>query len=388
MADLIGDDRQPSRRGRALGAVLVLGLGGLALTQHLSGAGGPPSSTPAPPTPSPSSVAPGTPGPRALTPAPPEATTRSATGPAPWASLAVRRDAAVDYAQHRVVRSAGRTRHLGRGDRALDMHHASAGPVLLVQSRGTTVLEQLRSDGSRRVLEAFTDESRLPQGIAVDPAGTRVVYAVTSGSTSGPFGLVVRDLRTGKVLASRATGVSFAVRGWVRSGVLLDVVSGPGVPPRRWRPGTGAPRPITTQERDGTSLFLLAGSARQDQWLVTGPRCAGLVRALGRRPDRWYCSVPLSAPAAWSPSGNLLVARGHRPVLRVLDLRTGRTTKLGTPPRVFVSQVTWRDAHTVLVALHTLAGGRGAVLRCRIGAPCRRLALDAPGPAADLVLAR
>ncbi len=387
--ELIGDDRPPSRRSSALLVVLVLALGGYAVTRLLDPQE-PPQRAPADASPT-ATAAPAPPAalssaiPSPYTSAYPASAEPTPT-PAPWAGLARRRDLGVDFALHRLVRAAGRSYRLGRGDRALDMHDAAAGPVLLVQSRGSTVLEQLRRDGSRLVLETFQGDSRLPQGIAVDPAGRRVAYAVTSGTSRGPFGLVVQELRTGAVLASRTTRRPFGVRDWLPSGVVLTVAAESGGLPFRWRPGSGAPDQVTPAPGGGTRLFLLAGAPRREEWLVTGPRCAGLVRALGRRPARWYCQVPLAEPAAWSPSGQLVVARGDRPVLRVLDLRNGRTSRLGIPPRVFVSQVTWRSTDTVLVSLRTLSGGRGAVLSCRLEQPCRRLGLGAPGPAADLVL--
>jgi hypothetical protein len=54
---------------------------------------------------------------------------------------------------------------------------------------------------------------------------------------------------------------------------------------------------------------------------------------------------------------------------------------------VFVAQLVWTGDDTVLAAVHTLAGGRGAVLRCRIGHACRRVALGVGGSSVDLVLA-
>lgn len=380
--DLIGEDRPPSRRPVAVAVALAVVAGGFGLTQRLTAA------DPIPPRPPPVESGAATPSRPLTAPSAPAAAAAPApgSGPAPWAGLARHRDAGVDFALHRLVRADGRSYRLGRGDQALDMHDAAAGPVLLVQSRGSTLLEQLRRDGSRFVLETFQGDFRQPQGIAVDPAGERVAYAVTTGTSRGPFGLVVQDLRTGAVLASRTTRRPYGVRDWLPSGVVLTVAAESGGLPFRWRPGSGAPDQVTPAPGDGKRLFLLAGAPRREEWLVTGPRCTGLVRALGRRPARWYCQVPLAEPAAWSPSGQLVVARGDRPVLRVLDLRSGRTSRLGIPPRVFVSQVTWRSADTVLVSLRTLSGGRGAVLSCRLEQPCRRLELGAPGPAADLVL--
>ena len=81
------------------------------------------------------------------------------------------------------------------------------------------------------------------------------------------------------------------------------------------------------------------------------------------------------------------MARGARPVLEVLDLRTGRTTRLGTPGRVFVSQVVWGGPDRVLVAVRTLAGGLGRVLSCRVGTGrCVQVALGEGSRSPDLVL--
>jgi hypothetical protein len=219
VADLIGDDRPPTRRGSVVTAVLVLGLAGYALTQHLYAPGEPPAAAPgraAPATP----VASASPTPPS-TPVPTATGTAAAAVPAPWAGFGTIRRTDVDYALGRTVRSAGRTYRLGTGDRVFTMDRAAGGPVVFVQSRGSTLLEQLRPDGSRLVLEAFFYDSRLPQGVAVDPAGRRVAYAVTSGAAQGPFGLVVRDLATGALLAERTTPDSYAVRDWTPSGILL-----------------------------------------------------------------------------------------------------------------------------------------------------------------------
>ena len=133
--------------------------------------------------------------------------------------------------------------------------------------------------------------------------------------------------------------------------------------------------------------YLLAASPVGSEWTVTAASCTGLVRAAGRVPVRLTCREPLGAPAAWSPSGARIAARGSRPVVIVLDLGTGRTVRLGVPPRVFIEQIAWLGDDSVLVAVHTLAGDQGAVLRCQVGGDCRRLALGAAGRSADLVLA-
>jgi hypothetical protein len=259
------------------------------------------------------------------------------------------------------------------------------GPVVLVQSRGSTVLEQLRPDGSRLVLEAFFYDSRLPQGVAVDPTGRRVAYAVTSGSAAGPFGLVVRDLASGALLAERTTPDSYAVRDWTLSGILLEVVRDPGGPPYVWLPHTGRPREVTPSNGQQAGPFLLAASPVGSAWVVTGSGCTWLVEDLGQSPARQLCEADLSPPASWSPAGARIVARSSLGV-QILDLRTGRAVQLGIPDQVFVAQLVWTGDDTVLAAVHTLAGGRGAVLRCRVGHACRQVDLGKGGSSVDLVL--
>ena len=383
MADQIGDDRPPARRGGGLvTVVLVLGLAGYALTQHLSAPGEPPApGRAARPTPVPSA-----------SPTPPSAAVPAATAtaaaavPTPWGAFRTVRRPDVDYALGRTVRSGGHTYRLATGDRVFTMDRAAGGPVVFVQSRGSTLLEQLRPDGSRLVLEAFYYDSRLPQGVAVDPTGRQVAYAVTSGTAQGPFGLVVRDLATGALLAERTTPDSYAVRDWTPSGILLEVVRDPGGPPYVWRPHTGRPREVTPSNGQQPGPFLLAASPVGGAWAVTGSGCTWLVDDLGQAPARPLCGADLRAPARWSPAGARIAARSSRGV-QVLDLRTGRTELLGVPRRVFVAQLVWTGEDTVLAAVHTLAGGRGAVLRCRIGHGCRRVALGAGGSSVDLVLA-
>jgi hypothetical protein len=387
VADLIGDDRPPSRRVPVLTLVLVVLLGGYAGIRHLSAPQAAPAdaaptgtATPTPPAtrhsaiPSPYSSA--YPASAAPTPV-----------PRPWAWLAPDRRTEVDFAAYGVVHADGRTYRLGRGDRVLTLDRASRGPVVLVQSRGSTVLEQLRPDGSRLVLDTFTDESRHPQGVAVDPSGSRVAYALAAALPAGPFGLMVRDLSTGEVLADLRTSRTFGVRDWTASGVVLTVARDPGGPPYRWMPGAGPPERITPFAPDHLGPYLLAASPVRPEWAVTAARCTGLVRAAGRLPVRLTCREPLGVPAAWSPSGGRIAARGSRPVVLVLDLATGRTVQLGVPSPVYIEQIVWRGDDSVLVAVHTLAGDQGAVLRCRVGGDCRRLTLGAAGRSADLVLA-
>jgi hypothetical protein len=383
VADLIGDDRPPTRRGSVVTAVLVLGLAGYALTQHLYAPGEPPAAAPgraAPATP----VASASPTPPS-TPVPTATGTAAAAVPAPWAGFGTIRRTDVDYALGRTVRSAGRTYRLGTGDRVFTMDRAAGGPVVFVQSRGSTLLEQLRPDGSRLVLEAFFYDSRLPQGVAVDPAGRRVASAVTSGAAQGPFGLVVRDLATGALLAERTTPDSYAVRDWTPSGILLEVVRDLGGPPYVWRPHSGRPREVTPSNGQQPGPFLLAASPLGAAWAVTGSGCTWLVHDLGQAPAQQLCGADLSPPASWSPAGARIAARSSRGI-QVLDLRTGRTVLLGVPRRVFIAQLVWAGDDTVLAAVHTLAGGRGAVLRCRVGHACRQVDLGAGGSSVDLVL--
>jgi hypothetical protein len=276
---------------------------------------------------------------------------------------------------------------LGSGVRVITMDRAAAGPVLLVQDRGTTALEQLRADGSRLVLDEFPDESRHPQGMAVNPTGLGVAYALTSAGGLGRYGLVVRDLATGAVLASLRTRLPFGVRDWTPSGVVLTVAADPGGPPYRWVPGAGRPVRVTPFSHLDMGPFLLAASPVRQEWAVTSSGCTGLVRVIGRRPEPRFCRVSLNTPAAWSPAGSWIAASGYPPAVVVLDPRSGRTVRLGLPRRVFVAQLAWTGDNTVLVAVHTLAGGRGAVLRCAVGHPCRRLRLGPGVHAVDLVLA-
>ena len=389
MADLIGDDRPPSRRVPVLAFALVLMLGGYAVIRHLSGSQAAPAdasptatATPTPPAtghsaiPSPYSSA--YPASAAPTPV-----------PRPWAGLPVRVGPHVDFAAGDRVVAAGRNYRLDPGDLVLAMDRGAVGPVVLVQSRGSTVLEQLRPDGSRLVLEAFHDESRLPHGLAVDPTGRYAAYGTSSGTATGPSGLVVRDLRTGEVVVSRSTRLPYGVRDWVTSGVVLTVALDPGGPPYRWVPGPGRPVPVTSPDRAHGGPFLLAAAPYGSSWTVTGDGCTGLVDDLGAAPVRQFCRKQLGEPAAWSPDGDRIVARGASPVLEVLDLRTGRTTRLGTPGRVFVSQVVWGGPDRVLVAVRTLAGGLGRVLSCRVGTGrCVQVALGEGSRSPDLVLSR
>jgi hypothetical protein len=263
------------------------------------------------------------------------------------------------------------------------MYGADGGPVLLVQDRGTTAIEQLRPDGSRLVLEQFPFDSRHPQGMAVDPGGSRVVYALTSKRPEGPYGLVVRDLRTGEVLASRRTRLPFGVRAWTPAGVVLEVAMDPGGPPYVWTPGAGAPVHLPRVGVEG-GPYLLAASPVSDELAMTDGECVHLATAGGA--DRQHCDVRLGGPAAWSPDGRRVVGLyGRR--LTVLDVTSGRTTTLRLP-RVFVRQVTWMRSGAVLLAVTDMAGEEGAVLRCRPGGRCRLAPLGALTRSPGLTLSR
>lgn len=379
MADLLeaGEDRPRHRRG-AVAVLLAVALVGYALTQHLSAPANPPAAAQrrtAQPTP---------------TSTPTDAVNPPATvvlrpRPAPWASLPVGRRLDVDLAAGRVVRSGVRTTRLEPGARVITMNEAAAGPVLLVQSRGNTLLEQLRRDGDRVLLDAFPDESRHPQGVAVDPTGRLVAYALTAKPAEGPFGLVVRDLAAGVTVASRRTRMPFAVRDWTPGGVVLEVALDPGGPPYAWRPGAGPPVRVTPFGDEG-GPFLLAASPVRAQWAVTEHDCTEMVSRLGQPPGRQLCPAPLTPPAAWAPAGARIVAtRGH--AVEVLDVRTGALVRLAVPNRVYVSQLVWERDDTVLVAVRTLTSLRSAVLRCVVGRGCRRAPAGPGVQVADLVLA-
>jgi hypothetical protein len=306
--------------------------------------------------------------------------------PRPWASLPTGHRLDIDFASGRVVRSGALTTELPAGERVVTMDRAAAGPVLLVQSRGTTVLEQLRRDRTRVLLDTYPDDSRHPQGVAVDPTGRLVAYALTAKASDGPFGLVVLDLATGRTVASRRTRLPFAVRDWTPGGVVLEVALDPGGPPYTWRPGSGAPVRVTPTVRDG-GPFLLAASPVRGEWAVTDEDCTGVVRVPGQRPDRRLCPAPLTTPSAWSPSGDRIAAQRSNRAVWVLDVRTGAVERLAIPGKVYVAQVVWDGDDTVLVAVRTLTSLGSAVLRCVVGQACRRAPAGPGVTAAGLVLA-
>ena len=386
MADLIGDDRPPSRRLPVLAVAVLLLLGGCAVIRHVSApatapeAGALPSATATPTLPASRHSAIPSPYVSAY-----PASAEPTPVPRPWAGLPEGETQHVDYASSRWVRSGAASFLLGDGVRVITMERAVRGPVLLVQDRGSTELQQLRPDGSRLMLDAFPYDSRHPQGIAVDPDGRLVAYGLTSADPDGPFGLVVRDLGTGAVVASLRTELPFAVRDWTPGGVVLEVALDPGGPPYVWQPGGDAPALVTPQLPDG-GPWLLAAAPDRALWAAAGAGCTGIVTRLGEPASQRFCRHELGRPAAWSPSTASVAARSGGGGVDVLDLRTGRTTPLAVPRRVFVRQVVW-ESEAVLLAVTTFDGDQGAVLRCRVGQSCQVLPLGPVGSRADLVLA-
>jgi hypothetical protein len=295
-----------------------------------------------------------------------------------------------DFAVGRYVRSDGQLRELAPGAQALTMDRAVGGPVLLVQDSGTVTLEQLRSGGRLAVLEAFPDESRQPQGIAVDPAGAMVAYGLTSGPNEARYGLLVRDVATGRVVVSMPTRFAFAVRGWTQAGVILGVTREPGAPPYVWQPGAGTPALAVAAAPSGPDgPYLLAADHSGAAFAITYPRdgCTAAMPGPGIPAERSFCRAPLAQPAAYSEASGQVVGRRGTRGLWVLDARTGALAALGTPPKAFVEQVQWRDPSTVLAVVTTVNEGASSVLRCRVGRGCVRAPLPGGVSGTDLVLA-
>ena len=388
MSDVVaqGRDRPPRRGTATLGWLLVAALAAVAIWQTTSHHGSP-AAAPAPTlSPAPAAAA----APRLAVPVP-----AGAPGPRPparvsWTSLPVGAPLDTDFAVGRYVRSDGELRELGPGAQALTMDRAMGGPVLLVQDSGTVTLEQLRAGGRLAVLEAFPDEGRQPQGIAVDPAGAMVAYGLTSGPSGGRYGLVVRSLATGRVVVSLRTRQPFAVRGWSEAGVLLGVTREPGAPPYVWQPGSDTPQlavAAAASGRDGP--YLLAADHSGAAFAITYPRdgCTAAMSGPGIPAERSFCQAPLAQPAAFSESSGRVVARRGTHGLWVLDARTGALAALGTPRQAFVEQVAWRDARTVLAVITTVNESVSSVLRCRVGGGCERAPLPGGVSGSDLVLA-
>lgn len=389
MADLLegGDDGPRSRRGPVAVAVVAVLLGGYAVSQHLSASGAPPpAAAPASRT-APPETSGALPGATVSGPPPGPAAIQAALH-APWAALAQGPPPGVDLAVGNELRLRGRAVRLAPGAQVISLDEATRGPVAFVQDRGTLTLEQLRRDGSRLVVGEFPDESHHPQGVAVDPNGRQVAFGLTAKAPDGPYGIEVRDLATGALVAARSTRLPFAVRDWTSRGVVLAVTDEPGGPPYVWRPGAGQPVLVTPRARAGLGPFLLASSPVRAEWALTSPGCVAVVRTLGQPPAARFCRVgELRAPAAWSPDGRRVVAlRGVQPW--VLDTRTGTAVPLDVPLRVYVGQLVWEDADTVLVSVETLTSSTSAVLRCTVGGSCLRTALPARLRVGDIVLAR
>jgi hypothetical protein len=388
VSDVVGQgpDRPPRRGTAALGWLIVAALAAVAIWQTTSRHGSPaaaprPSSSPAPAAAT---------APRLAVPVP-----AAAPGPRPparvsWTALPVGAPLDTDFAVGRYVRSNGDLRELGPGAQALTMDRAVGGPVLLVQDSGTVTLEQLRAGGRLAVLEAFPDEGRQPQGIAVDPAGAMVAYGLTSGPHDGRYGLVVRSLATGRVVESLRTRQPFAVRGWSGAGVLLGVTREPGAPPYVWQPGAGRPvLAVAAAPAGPDGPYLLAADHSGAAFAITYPRdgCTAAMSGPGIPADRSFCQAPLAQPAAYSESSGLVVARRGTQGMWVLDARTGALVALGTPRQAFVEQVAWRDARTVLAVITTVNESVSSVLRCRVGRGCQRAPLPGGVSGPDLVLA-
>jgi WD40 repeat protein len=386
------EGRPPGRGGRVAGALVVAVLAGAAVWQVVTG----PDPRPAPPSmaghesPSASVAAP-------LSPSPTLTAQVVQVAPAtsrphrtlPWSRLPSGAPLSVDLASGRVVVVDGQARDLGTPARVVSMDSSRGGPVLLVQATGAVSLEQLRPDGARLVLDDFAGDRRLPRGVAVDPTGRFVAYAVTA-VVPGNNGIVVRDLRTGAATVRLRTREPFAVSDWTTAGVVLEVAADPGGPPYLWTPGPSRPRHVVPFAHGSGGPVLLASSPSSPRWLMTRPElgCTDLVIGVSRRPARSFCSVALSGPVAWSPHGDLVAGVGEDGSLLVLDVADGTTRSLRTPRRAVPNQVAWSGPRTVLAVVTDRSAARGAVLRCRIGGSCERAALPAELAGRDVVLAR
>ena len=252
------------------------------------------------------------------------------------------------------------------------MDRAAVGPVVLVQSRGSTVLEQLRPDGSRLVLEAFHDESRLPQrpgcrpdralcGVRDDVGDADRTRSAWSCATCAPA--------TSSRLAEHPAAVR--VRDWVTSGVVLTVALDPGGPPYRWVPGPGRPVPVSrrTAHTVGRSCWLprrtgAAGRSTEDgcTGLVDRPRGSAGPAVLPEAARRARPPGRRTAIASW-PAGP---PRCSRSSTSAPGAPPGSAPRGGCSSRRW----SWGGPDRVLVAVTTLAGGRGSVLRCRVGTGC------------------
>jgi hypothetical protein len=306
----------------------------------------------------------------------------------PWSRLPTGAPLSADAAAGRYIVVGGRTRDLGDGARVVAMDRAADGPVLLVQEPDAVSLEQLRPGGARLVLDQFREERRLPQGIAVDPTGRYVAYGLAS-VVPGSNSLVVRDLGTGAATVRLRTREPFTVSDWTTAGVVLEVAKDPGGPPYLWQPSPDRPRRLLPFAHDSSGPFLLASAPGRAAWLVTGrePECADVAVGVPAVITRSACGFSLSDPAAWSPGGGLLAARGDDGRLRLLDVRhlTAKLLKAGLAE---VRQLVWSPEHTVLAAVTDRTGEHQAVLRCYLGGECERVPLPRGFGSEDIVLAR
>jgi hypothetical protein len=384
------EGRPPGRGGRVAGALVVAVLAGAAVWQVASGSGGGSAPTPAarPAGSVPVTVAPAPPSPTVAQVVQAPVETAQPVRSLPWSRLPTGAPLSADVAAGRYVVVGGRTRDLGDGARVLTMNRAADGPVLLVQAADTISLEQLRAGGARLVLDQFPGGRRLPQGVGVDPTGRFAAYALAS-VVPGSNSLVVRDLRTGAATVRLRTREPFTVSDWTRAGVVLEVAKDPGGPPYLWQPSPDRPRRLLPFARGSSGPFLLASAPGRAAWLVTGreAECADVAAGVPAVITRSACGFSLSDPAAWSPGGGLVAARGDDGQLRLLDIRhlTATSLKAGNAE---VRQLVWSPEHTVLAAVTDRAGEHDALLRCYLGGECERVLLPKGFGSEEIILAR
>lgn len=308
---------------------------------------------------------------------------------APWWGLPVGAPPHIAYADRAVVYDADRTFQLESSSRVMSLSVAASGPVVLVgQGDGSTVLEQLRSNGTRLVLDTFDGTARFAMGLAVDPEGQRVAYGLAEVAGDARYRLVVRDLATGDRLMSRATRLPGSVEDWTAAGIVVTWAVDPGGPPLLWNPDRGWLTPITRHVNGGEGPFLLASAPDRAEWVVSKPGsgCTSRVSSLGGPAVKEFCLTYLYPPGAWSPDGDYVVAKSGSNAVTVLDLRTGSAWRVRSPRRGFVRELAWEDARSVLVVLDG-PGTSSAVLRCQVDGRCERAELPRPGTS-SLTLSR
>ena len=371
MADLLGDDRPPSRRLPVLAVAVLLLLGGYAVIRHASA----PQAAPADASP----TATATPTPPATRhsaiPSPYLSAYPASAAPTPvsrpWAGLPVRAGPHVDFAAGDRVRSrpaatTASTRVTGcsrwtaqpwdRSSCAVPRHHAARA-----------------AQAGRQPVRARHVPVRRPA-----PAGRRGGPGRPTRRVRPHVGRLGRPVRTRGARPGHRRGRRNATDQAAVRGAGLDCGRS-GARSRR-RPGRSA-------------VFLAAGSRRPCPRHATAARgrsAAACVRAApvrvghrrrGLRRDRDPArrpGQPAPLPSIRQPRGVVTVDGQRRGTQRcaggvaVLDVRTGRTTRLGVPRRVFVRQVVW-ERGAVLLAVTTLDGDRGAVLRCQVGHGCRQV---------------